>query len=63
MKTEPIYCEQCGKILKLEKNTFWLELNSHTGQWAKPGAAPWSGGLKSQGVFPFGRDCYRQNLP
>lgn len=52
----PVYCTRCEAALR-PRAVVWLELNAHTGEWARPGTAAWSGGPESQGAFPLGRDC------
>ena len=53
------HCERCGEELKPER-IVWLELNSATGEWAKPGTTTWTDGPDSQGAFPFGADCAKR---
>jgi hypothetical protein len=50
-----IYCERCGERLD-EKLVVWLELNWSTGTYHTEGMVPPE---KSQGGFPFGRNCAR----
>lgn len=50
-------CTRCGK--KHLCAFVWLELNSVTGRYAKPGTVPAS---ESQGLFRFGKTCAAQQL-
>lgn len=52
------HCERCGEALK-EGRIVWLELNSHTGRYAKADSVPPE---QSQGHFPFGATCARKQL-
>src|SRR5690606_8452208 len=54
----PEECTRCSEELKPGK-AVWLELNSHTGEYSKPGTVPPE---QSQGVFPFGAACARKAL-
>lgn len=60
-KEEPTLCTRCNEKLKPEK-VVWLELNSRTSEWRKPTEGEEDWGLDSQGGFPFGSACARQQL-
>lgn len=56
MKTLP--CERCGKQIPIDR-LVWLELDGVDSVYRKPGEIPpW----KSQGGFPFGKDCAKAAL-
>ena len=50
-------CERCGKRHLSE--AVWLELDSRTGRYHRPGEVPPD---RSQGGFPFGRQCAEKAL-
>ena len=50
-------CERCGKRHLGE--FVYLELNQRTGRYYLPGYVP---EVHSQGLFPFGRTCARNQL-
>jgi hypothetical protein len=52
-------CERCGKE-HLAATFVWLELDSTTGTYYRPGTLP--AGARSQGLFAFGPTCARRVL-
>jgi hypothetical protein len=58
MPTMDRACQRCGK--KHLADFVWLELNTWTGLYHTPGTLPANG--LSQGLFPFGQQCARQEL-
>jgi hypothetical protein len=56
-KFSPQKCERCGAKLN-EKAIVWLELSQSDGLYYDEIPQ----GHKSQGAFPFGKDCAREQL-
>lgn len=52
-------CEHCGRGLKDETKTVWLELSFKTRRWYPAHQCPPE---ESNGHFPFGEDCARKIL-
>lgn len=52
----PPHCARCGKELS---TVVWLELSTLTGRYYEPGQIADS---SSQGLFPFGATCAREEL-